>query len=167
MCYITFTILYNVPENFLVDIFLKFRTGKVTLLSQNELVLPRGQNDSTLLSVFLVLKKATGFPGNATTCYILFEYFQQVGKTTNIYLIFPTFRPKNFSQKGRFYIVQNYHDFRSEIVIILWRKKLKMHPKITNVFWGVRPPQNPQTYTEYAKKVSLVADYMWECDIWV
>ena len=61
MCYITFTILYNVPENFLVDIFLKFRTGKVTLLSQNELVLPRGQNDSTFLSVFLVLKKATGF----------------------------------------------------------------------------------------------------------
>ena len=117
--YITFTILYNVPGNFLVDIFLKFRTGKVTLLSQNELVLPRGQNDSTLLSVFLVLKKATGFPGNATTCYILFEYFQQVGKTTNIYLIFPTFRPKNFSQKRRFYIVQNYHDFRSEIVIIL------------------------------------------------
>ena len=102
MCYITFTILYNVPENFLVDIFLKFRTGKVTLLSQNELVLPRGQNESTLLSVFLVLKKATGFPGNATTCYILFEYFQKVGKTTNIYLIFPTFRPKNFSLKGRF-----------------------------------------------------------------
>ena len=90
MCYITFTMQYNVPENFLVDIFLKFLTGKVILLSQNELVLPRRQNDSAPLC-FFGFQKSYRLPhnlGNATTCYIPFECFQQVERTSNIYLIF-------------------------------------------------------------------------------
>ena len=115
MCYITFTILYNVPENFLVDIFLKFRTGKVTLLNQNELVLPRGQNDSTLLSVFWFSKKLPAFPEMLQHVTFSLNTFNKQGRQLIYTLSSPPFDLKIFHKKGGF--------ISSKIIMIFVQKQ--------------------------------------------
>ena len=43
---------------------------------------------------------------------------------------------------------------------VLLRKKLKMHPKITNVFGEGSPPRTLKRTLSMQKKVELLADYM-------